>query len=222
MLEAEADAPRVHALVLVEAGRVAEAFLADRRDEVRVPFVARGLDFPSRHAGPSCHTLLARAIAALDLRHGLFEADIVLTTGGPRLAGVVGCLTHVPFATHQLPLATGRPVVDDMLDLVLGRPPSVEDVDGVRATALRYLYAPAGIVAHVSGVEAATANGALCELHLTPGDRVAGFAPGPAGFVLAEGDTLDEAIARAEESVASVRVLATTPGLAVASHATLH
>jgi hypothetical protein len=224
MVEAAADAPRIHALALVAAGRVAAAFFADRCDAVRVPLVARGLDFPSRRAGASCGELVAAAVAALDLRHGLFEADIVLMPDGPRLAGIVGCLTHVPFATHQLPLATGLPVVDDVLGLTLGRPPFVGEAraPAVRPTALRYLHAPAGTVVHVTGVEDAIAGGALCELHVAPGERVAAFAPVPAGFVLADGDTLDEASARAEESVACLRVLATPPGQDGGSHATLH
>jgi len=61
----------------------------------------------------------------------------------------------------------------------------------------------------------------VCAVHVVSGDRVRAFAPAPAGFVLADGETLDEAIARAEESAACVRVLATPPGQ-VASHATLH
>jgi hypothetical protein len=185
--------------------------------------VARGLDFPSRRAGPSCEEILARTVAALDLRHGLLEADIVLTPEGPKVAGVVGCLTHVAFATHQLPLATGLPIVEAVLDLTLGRAPAVAEArpPGARPTALRYLYAPAGTVVHVSGVEAATAGGLLCELHVAPGDRVGAFAASPAGFVLADGATLEEAIARVEER-ACLRVLVTPPGHRGASHATLH
>jgi hypothetical protein len=202
---------------------VAAAFFADRRDEIRVPFMARGLDFPSRRAGTSCAAVLAQAVAALDLRHGIFEADIVLTPDGPRVAGIVGCLTHVPFATHQLPLATGLPVVEDVIGLMLGRAPSgvAARSHAVRPTALRYLYAPAGTVVHVAGVEDASANGVVCAVHVVSGDRVRAFAPAPAGFVLADGETLDEAIARAEERAACVRVLATPPGQG-ASHATLH
>jgi hypothetical protein len=223
MVEAAAAAPRVHALALVTSGRVAAAFFADRCDAVRVPFVARGLDFPSRRAGGSCAEILAKAVAALGLRQGLFEADIAVLPDGPRLAGIVGCLTHVPFVTHQLPLATGLPVVEGILGLTLGRPPSAEAHPlEMRPTALRYLHALAGTVVHVSGVEDATARGALCELRVAPGDRVGAFALAPAGFVLADGATLDDAIARAEESAACVRVLATPPGPGGESHATLH
>jgi hypothetical protein len=224
MVEAAADASRVHALALVAGGRVAAAFFADRRDESGVPFVVRGLDFPSRRAGYGCEALLAQAVAVLEMRSGLFEADIVLVPDGPRMAGIVGCLTHAPFATHQLPLATGLPIVESMLGLTLGRSPAVGEPrrEPVRATALRYVYAPAGTVVHVSGVEDATAGGALCELHVAPGHLTAAFAPAPVGFVLAGGDTLDEAIARAEDGAAHLRVLATPPGQGDPSHATLH
>jgi hypothetical protein len=225
MVEAEADAPRVHALALVDAGRVAAAFFADRCDELHARLiVARGLDFPSRRAGAECRAVLARAVAALDVRHGLVEADVVLTPDGPLVAGIAGCLSRVHFAAHQLPLATGLPIVEDMLCLALGRRACAAEARPrrARAAALRYLYAPAGTVTRISGVERASAGVALCELHLAPGDQVAAFAPEPAGFVLADGDTLDEAIRRAEGSGACIRVLALPPRQVVASHATLH
>lgn len=224
MVEAGADGARIHALALVDAGRMMAAFFADRREEVRgASTVARGLDYPSRRVGAECAAILARALEALDVRHGAVEAEIVVTSAGPLIAGVATCLTGVHFIAHQLPLATGLPIIDDVVGLALGRPALVATArpQQTRAVVLRYLYAAPGTVVRVSGLERARV--ARCELYVEAGDRVAAsVVHAPVGFVLADGDTLDDAIQRADDGAAIVRVDVLPSPRIVGARATLH
>jgi L-amino acid ligase C-terminal domain 2 len=225
--ERAADVPRVHALALVDGGAIGAVFLADRWADSSPPFIVpRRLDFPSRHAGPACDALLARAVSVLGVTRGLVEADIAVGADGPVLAGLSGALANVHFAASLLPLATGVPVVEETLRLALGRSSRAGEPRPrrARAAALRHLYAPTGTVMRITGVERAAAGEgiALCELHVVPGDYVAAIPPAPVGLVLATGDTLDQAIRRADLCAGAVRVLVVPRRLAAVPSATLH
>jgi len=228
MAEEHVAGPRLRCEGLVVRGgtrTIACADLSGPQPARGAPFILDvEADLPSRlHPGlrERIESMVAAAAAALGIARGAITAEAVIGPGGPVLIAFGARLPGGYVATHEVPLSSGVDLVAAAILLALGDEPPPETIRPrwSQAVARRAVLPPSGTVVDVQGVpEAAAGDGiALLEVSVTAGERIA---PGThAGIVIAVGETLGIAAARAGAAVARVRVV-TAPALSAA--ATLH
>jgi biotin carboxylase len=154
---------------------------------------------------------VARALAAVGFTHGTTHCEVILTPDGPRIVEMAGRPGGARIATHLIPIAHGMDYIAGSLRIALGLPPGVE-AGSRRAAAIYWMEARPGFVAHVEGLDAARARPGVVEadVRLAPGDRVVAVVDcatrDTIGHVVAEAETPAEALARAQDAAAAVRL----------------
>jgi len=232
MVEEFIPGAQVKTATVVVSGRTTTIALADCRydslDSFAPFIVEQGSDLPSRVSPEVVERiteLVASAAAALGVLHGTVQSQLVVGSHGPVL---VDLITHLPgghFWTHEIPLSTGVNLVAEAIRLALGDTPEAAALrprwnGGVARR--QFFLSPGTVVAVQGAAEIAWREGiALLEVAVGAGTRAPGTTGRilPAGTVIAVGDTREQAIARAEEAVACLRIVTQAAGPA---DATLH
>lgn len=209
--------PQVSTEGLLIEGRSFPIAVNDRNYEALEAFhpflIENGGSHPSFLSNSDQRALSEYALEAgraLGVSSGVVKGDMVLTAEGPKVIEVALRLSGGFFCTHQIPLATGVDLVGTVIRMSLGAP---IDEDALRprfsrGVAIRYLFPTPGNVVEVRGVE---------DLRGSPGiemvrvDVEVGEAVGNprnhtqrGGCVLSSGADAAEAIALAEQAVASI------------------
>jgi biotin carboxylase len=231
MVEVFIAGPQVSTESVVVGGRTFTVGFSDRNYELLDRFapymIENGGELPSclpAAARVAIEDVVARAAAAMGIRHGTVKGDIVVGHEGPMVIELAARLSGGFFCTHEIPLATGVNFVEAAIRLALGEEPTAADLTPrwSKGVAQRYLFPPPGVVLSVRGAaEAADGEGvALLEVRVAPGDRVEPMTSHVrrAGVVIAVADTRTAAIRRATTAAARVRIV-TTPVSPVVSEA---
>jgi biotin carboxylase len=166
------------------------------------------------HAWPSAHPVeesveAARLAAeAIGVTDGPTYTQIVLGPDGPRVIELAARLG----GGHDAELcrvATGVDLNGLALAAALGEPLEVPEPQPSGGACVRFLVPPPGVLEDVEGLEEALAlDGVLdARVYRPPGWRFTEFRRGNdrAGFVLAHGDSRDDALARAERAAELIR-----------------
>lgn len=139
---------------------------------------------------------------ALGMETGICHAEVMMTADGPRIVEVAGRPGGGRIPSDLIPLAYGMDFLADAIRIVLGDAPR-ETRRHERAAALYWIPAEPGIVEVVEGLaDARQASGVVdAVIEVKPGDVVDHIIDcvtrDRIGYVLAEGDTVDQAIAAA-------------------------
>ncbi|MGI2259528.1 ATP-grasp domain-containing protein [Shewanella sp. GXUN23E] len=157
-------------------------------------------------------SVLEQAAQALAITQGVIKGDMVYTPQGAKVIEVAGRLSGGFFSTTQIPLATGVNFIEKAIKLALGDDLSPDEVtpEKTQAVAIRYLDLPCGVVDSIEGM--ADANAApgveLLKLFITPGSQVQSLSNHTqrSGFAIAVGDSKQQAITRANDALALIRV----------------
>ena len=220
MVEAFVEGPQVSTESVVTGGHTFTVGVSDRNYDL----LDRFAPYVIENGGelPSCVTAATRtaieqqvaaAAAALGIRHGTVKGDIVVAPEGPCVIELAARLSGGYFCTHEIPLATGVNFVGAAIRLALGEEPGAEELAPrwSRGVAQRYLFPEPGTVVAVEGAaEAAAGEGiALLEVAVVPGRCVPSMTSHVcrAGMVIAVGESREEAVARAEDAAARVRIV---------------
>ena len=170
---------------------------------------------------------LEQAARVLGIETGVAKGDMVLTPDGPRVIEIASRLSGGWFSSHQIPLATGVDFLGAAIRVALGESVSPEELiprvalgESVspeeliprydKGSAIRYFFPNPG---RVVGIRHASRLSALPWVHLLMittqlGDRVLPLTDHTcrAGFVLAEGETRQEAVYRAEAVIREIKI----------------
>ena len=161
------------------------------------------------HAWPSVHEVdgaveaARRAAEALGVTDGPTYTQIVLGPDGPRVMELAARLGggHDAELCHA---ALGIDLNGLALAAALGEPVEIPEPEPVGGACVRFLVPPEGTLEDVEGVDEALAvEGVLdARVYRHPGWRFGPFRRGNdrAGFVLARGDSRDDALARADRA----------------------
>ena len=167
------------------------------------------------HAWPSVHPVegaveaARRAAEALGVTDGPTYTQIVLGPDGPRVMELAARLGggHDAELCHA---ALGIDLNGLALAAALGEPVEIPEPEPAGGACVRFLVPPEGTLADVEGVEEALAvEGVLdARVYRQPGWRFGPFRRGNdrAGFVLARGDSRDDALARADRAAELIRL----------------
>ena len=155
---------------------------------------------------------LEQAAGVLGIETGVAKGDMVLTPDGPRVIEIASRLSGGWFSSHQIPLATGVDFLGAAIRVALGESVSPEDLIPRynKGSAIRYFFPDPG---RVVGIRHTSRLSALPWVHLLMittqlGDRVLPLTDHTcrAGFVLAEGETRQEAVDRAEAVIREIKI----------------
>jgi biotin carboxylase len=157
-------------------------------------------------------TLTERAAAATGVRFGAFKADTIWTADGPRIIEVTARLSGGFDCQYTTPLASGRSFIRAAMCLSVGRPIDPADLTHRwrRHAAAWVAFPPPGRIVGIGSVDEVKKLPGVAEviLRVGPGDVIqpyhdCGVRP---AFVIAVGDTREQAIARAQSGAHALQI----------------
>lgn len=157
--------------------------------------------------------LVAAGAAAMGVRDGIVKGDLVVAPNGePLIIELALRLSGGWFASDQIVAASGVNLVEAVMKQALGEPVVAADLAPTRdrATAIRYWFPPAGRIVSVDGLAAMESSPGVLRSGVFRGvgdeqPRVRSH-PDRFGFVLVEGATRDDAIARLSTAMGCVTI----------------
>lgn len=168
-----------------------------------------GLPAPEQQA---LFELTERAAAATGVRFGAFKADTIWTSDGPRIIEVTARLSGGFDCQYTTPLSSGRSFIRAAMCLSIGRPIDPADLTHQwrRHAAAWVAFPPPGRIVGVGSVDEVKKMPGVAEviLRVGPGDVIqpyhdCGVRP---AFIIAVGDTRDQAIGRAQAGAAALQI----------------
>jgi biotin carboxylase len=222
MVEAYAAGRLLSVVALVANGDATVVDVAERSNDAHERFAPFLLD--AGHERPAVlaaaqhaavEALLRTAIDVLGVGSGVVTSEIVLGRCGPLLVDLELGLVDGRRLTHEIPLATGIDVMGTVLRLTLGETPDRTALAPRwrRPVAERAVFGPPGTVMMVCDAERAAAEDGvtLVDMLVGPGGRV----PPPTsnlchgGAVVATGESLEQAVARAAAAAQRISIVTT-------------
>jgi biotin carboxylase len=215
LVEELIDGPEVTVNAFSAAGVFHALTVTDRLTAPQPAFgVALAHAFPSDAAGVQAGAADAaeRAAAALGIENGPTYTQIVMAPDGPRVVELAARLG----GGHDAELcrvAVGVDLNALALSAALGEELAVPRPSPRGGACVRFLVAPPGTLVRVEGLDEALAVDGVVDAraYRRPGFRFGPLRRGSdrAGFVLAAGDSRDDALARAGRAAECVRFLVT-------------
>lgn len=154
--------------------------------------------------------LACRAVRAVGITNGPAHVEIILTKDGPKMVELGARMGGDCITTHLVPLSTGIDMVEATIRLSTGELPDIAP-KFKKGSAIRYFDVPSGKITAISGVEAARALPGIREITFVKGiGDVAGdigSSTDRIGFVIAQSDTADAAVAACERACNTIKIL---------------
>ncbi|MBW1963067.1 MAG: ATP-grasp domain-containing protein [Deltaproteobacteria bacterium] len=153
-----------------------------------------------------------QAALAMGIRTGVAKGDMVLTPDGPKVIEIAARLSGGWFSTDQVPLGTGVDFLGAAICLTLGEPVEPADLfpKFEAGVAIRYFFPDPGRVVAFENIEEVRKRPWVHRLgfFLRPGDMVepATNHTKRAGFVIATGETREQAVAHALDVVETIKI----------------
>ncbi len=176
-------------------------------------FVEMGHSQPSRlgkETVDKISDLAKRAVGAVGIENGPAHVEIIVTENGPKMVELGARMGGDCITTHLVPLSTGIDMVEATIRLSCGEVPDI-DKKFQKGSAIRYFCVPSGTIREISGVDEARAIEGVREISFVKGvgDKVGevGNSADRVGFVIAQADTAEEAIAVCERAIETVKII---------------
>ncbi len=150
-----------------------------------------------------------RAVLAVGIKNGPAHVEIMLTKNGPRMIELGARMGGDCITTHLVPLSTGIDMVMATMDTACGQKPDVEAKFN-KGSAIRYFEVPCGTITGITGVEEAKKIPGVKEITFVKnvGDTAGeiGSSTDRVGFVIAQADTAEDAVAVCEKAIESIKI----------------
>lgn len=198
--------------VMVVNGSVNILQITDKLTTGAPHFVEMGHSQPSRHpieTQKAIKDLSVRACKAVGINQGPAHVEMMVTKRGPVMIELGARMGGDNITTALVPLSTGIDMVKATIEVALGNPPDIEPKCNF-SSAIRYLDAPEGIIASITGVEEARQMPNVKDIILTKAigdpstpiqcsnDRI--------GSVIVQAATADEAMKSCEEAMKLIKI----------------
>jgi len=219
MVEDFLQGPQISTESLLQRSLAVTPGFIDRNYELLLRFAPYIIENGGQQ--PSCLTgeqrravasLAERAARALGITDGTAKGDLVLTQEGPRVIEMAARLSGGWMSSDQIPLATGVDFIGQAIRLALGSDIDLTAIaqDAVRGVACRYFFPNPGRVRSITPLEEISRQEGVHRIgfFVRPGEVLNEVTDHTrrAGFVIATGNTRDEAVTRAEAVVAAVQI----------------
>ena len=202
--------PEVSVETLAVDGEVHVIQITDKITTGAPHFVEMGHTQPSQL---SCTNEIKRvAIAAnraIGIKDGPSHTEIIVTKDGPKIVELGARLGGDCITTHLVPLSTGIDLVEACIRIALGERPDIQATIN-RGSAIRYFHQCAGVIKSISGIEEAKQLSGVKQISIVHGigEKVTDITDSGSrmGFVIAQGDTAEDAAQKCEEALSRIRI----------------
>lgn len=206
IVEEYLDGPEVSVEVMVVNGNVNVLQITDKITTGAPHFVEMGHTQPSRLSREKQWQIREVAVAAcksLGLDKGPAHVEMKVTNRGPVMIELGARMGGDNITTHLVPLSTGIDMVGSTIKVALGEEPDITPSLHC-GSAIRYFEAPFGTIKAIEGAEQAKKMAGVKQITFTKdigevsapitcsNDRI--------GFVIAQGETADEATENCEKA----------------------
>ncbi len=153
-----------------------------------------------------------RAAAACGVQFGVFKADIILTSAGPRILEVTARLSGGFDSQYTTPLSTGRNFIRAAMHLAVGRSLDLSDIQNQWScyAAAWAAFPNPGMVDRIDGIDEVRDLPGVREvfLRVQAGDVIQPYTTCVArpAFVIAVGDTYEQAVLNAQNGAQALRI----------------
>ena len=212
IVEEYLDGPEVSVEVMVVKGQVHILQITDKITTGAPHFVEMGHTQPSRLSEEIQRQIREVAEAAcksLGLDKGPAHVEMKVTSRGPVMIELGARMGGDNITTHLVPLSTGIDMVGATIKVALGEEPDIQPTLHC-GSAIRYFDVPFGTIKSIGNVEEAERIPGVKQITFTKGvgeestpiecsnDRI--------GFVIAQGETAEEAVKACEQAMARIRI----------------
>ena len=198
--------------VMVVDGKVNILQITDKLTTGAPHFVEMGHSQPSRHpleTQKAIKDLAAQACNAVGIDQGPAHVEMMVTERGPVMIELGARMGGDNITTALVPLSTGIDMVKATIDVALGNTPDIEP-KCLCGSAIRYLEAPEGIIASITGVEEAKQMPHVKDVIMT---KAVGDPSTPIhcsndriGSVIAQAATAEEAVKACEKAMKLIKI----------------
>lgn len=151
--------------------------------------------------------LACRAVKAVGIKNGPAHVEIMLTANGPKMIELGARMGGDCITTHLVPLSTGIDMIDATIRIACGEKPDI-DKKYCKGSAIRYFNVPNGVIQSIDGCDEARSIDGIIEISFTKeiGETVGniGSSVDRVGFVIAQGETADSAVAACEKAINAI------------------
>ena len=212
IVEEYLDGPEVSVEVMVVNGKVNILQITDKITTEAPHFVEMGHTQPSRLPKDTQETICqvaTMACLAIGIDKGPAHVEMKITKRGPVMIELGARMGGDNITTHLVPLSTGIDMVGSTIKVALGEDPNIIPILHC-GSAIRYFKVPFGTIKAIENVEAAKQIPGIKQITFTKeigeestpiqcsNDRI--------GFVIARGDTADEAERICEQAMKLVQI----------------
>lgn len=176
-------------------------------------FVEMGHSQPTRQSEENrekIRDLACRAVKAVGIRVGPAHVEMILTKDGPKMVELGARMGGDCITTHLVPLSTGIDMVGCTIRLACGEKIDIEPKFH-KGSAIRYFKTKTGVIRSIEGIEEAKKIAGVREISIVHqvGETVGeiGNSSDRVGFVIAQSDSPEEAIAVCENAIKNVRII---------------
>lgn len=213
ILEEYMTGPEVSVEVMVVDGEPHVLQVTDKLTTGAPFFVEMGHNQPSMLPAEDIDRikdLACRAVKSVGINCGPSHVEIKLTPTGPKMVELGARMGGDCITTHLVPLSTGVDMIKATIDISLGIAPNITPTLQ-KGSAIRFLEAPQGVISSINGIEEARNVAGVQEVSLTKsvGDEVTEIHSSldRCGFVIAQCDTVAEAIGVCEEACKQISII---------------
>ncbi len=212
MVEEYMEGPEVSVETLSVDGVCHVIQITDKLTTGAPHFVEMGHNQPSKHSEETRNRIAEvakAAVKAVGIKNGPSHTEIKVTGNGPKIVELGARLGGDCITTHLVPLSTGVNMVECCINIALGEKPDIEKKIE-KASAIRYMKAGVGLIEAFEGIEEAENVSGIQNVSIVHGvgeqsvevvnsiERI--------GFVIAQADTPDNAIAMCNEALGKIKI----------------
>ena len=210
ILEEYMRGPEFSVEVMVTGGEPHVLQVTDKLTTGAPHFVEMGHSQPSGQSPENLEKirdLARRAVKAVGIGRGPAHVEIILTEDGPKMVELGARMGGDCITTHLVPLSTGIDMIHATIDMALGKEPDIAPKWN-KGAAIRYFRTEPGVLRSIEGTDEARAIDGVKEISFVkkPGEQVGeiGSSGDRIGFVIAQADTAEKAVAVCEEAMRTV------------------
>ena len=207
------DGPEVSVEVMVVEGTVHILQITDKITTEAPHFVEMGHTQPSRlsqEIQEAIRDVTIAACKAIGIDKGPAHVEMKVTQRGPVMIELGARMGGDNITTHLVPLSTGIDMVGSTIKVAMGEEPDIEPILHC-GSAIRYFEVPFGTIKSIENVDAAKSIPGVKQITFTKevgeesvpiqcsNDRI--------GFVIAQGDTAEDAVRACEEAMKTIKVV---------------
>lgn len=212
IIEEYLQGPEFSIEVMVINGKAHILQITDKLTTGAPHFVEIGHSQPTRQTNEQqekIQDLTYRAVKAVGINTGPAHVEMILTKDGPKMVELGARMGGDCITTHLVPLSTGIDMVKETIKVACGKTPNIEKKCR-RGSAIRYFSTSTGILKRIDGVEEAKKIPGIQEITIVKeiGTQITdiGSSVDRIGFVIAQANTVDEAVKICEKAINEVRI----------------